>query len=68
MMMDIDNEQKHTNGLRACPFCGSKKILLRGSHEEGYILMCMNCRGSGARHSSPVDARAAWNRREEPQG
>ena len=51
--------------LKACPFCGSNRVMeyTDGGEEELYGVMCMDCKGSGGMGYRPEDAREHWNRR-----
>ena len=51
--------------LKACPFCGSDRVMeyTDGGEEELYGVMCVECKGSGGMSYTPDGARENWNRR-----
>ena len=52
--------------LKACPFCGSDRVMeyTKAGEEELYGVMCLDCRGSGGMSLTSGGARENWNRRE----
>jgi len=52
------------NGLKDCPFCGGRPIIIiRGSQERSYTVECQN--NCTNQKDSREEARDSWNNRKE---
>lgn len=72
MKSESEREVEIENGLRGCPFCGSRprvigEIMFRDGSFDAYTIKCSNGDECGAEifsdSSDPEDAVTAWNRR-----
>ena len=60
-LRDLSERPGYEYDLLPCPFCGSKRAVIRGSYSS-YVL-CLDCEASTGCCQGRKEAADAWNRR-----